>query len=75
MRCGPTAAKPEGGGPTGAQLAWGVPHHHQELGPEQAACAMAIPPRPQTAIDSAIVAVQEYTANPRTDAALGKVGR
>ncbi|KAL4434617.1 hypothetical protein ABPG77_002740 [Micractinium sp. CCAP 211/92] len=29
----------------------------------------------QTLVDSAIVQVQEYTANPRTDAALGKVGR
>ncbi|PSC68454.1 hypothetical protein C2E20_7928 isoform A [Micractinium conductrix] len=29
----------------------------------------------QTAVDAAIVQVQEYTANPRTDASLGKVGR
>ncbi|EFN59917.1 hypothetical protein CHLNCDRAFT_18675 [Chlorella variabilis] len=29
----------------------------------------------QTLVDSAIVQVQEYTANPRTDASLGKVGR
>eukprot|EP00887_Chlorella_sp_A99_P003222 scaffold9.g3222.t1 len=29
----------------------------------------------QTAIDAAIVQVQEFTANPRTDSALGKVGR
>ncbi|PRW60225.1 UPF0568 C14orf166-like protein [Chlorella sorokiniana] len=28
----------------------------------------------QTLVDSAIVQVQEYTANPRTDASLGKVG-
>ncbi len=29
----------------------------------------------QSQIDAAVVAVQEYTANPRADAALGKVGR
>lgn len=29
----------------------------------------------QTQVDSAIVQVQEFTANPRTDASLGKVGR
>lgn len=31
--------------------------------------------RLQSAVDGATVAVQELTANPRTDAALGKVGR
>lgn len=29
----------------------------------------------QTEVDQAIVSVQEYTANPKTDASIGKVGR
>ena len=36
---------------------------------------MGLPALLQTLVDSAIVQVQEYTANPRTDASLGRVGR
>ena len=59
-------------------------HPHNTPGPLTLCCPAALPPSCttflpppclQTLVDSAIVQVQEYTANPRTDTTLGRVGR